>query len=213
MSRIVASSLLASILASVSASTLAAESPSWDYMSLEWVANGEVENGSAIDVEGYRFGAAKSLTDNIFVRAESNEHYAKDGDAHIDIATGQMGVGGHYAIPSGPATLDLWGAANYQRVALADIVATGSSIDIGVKALFTNTFEIGVTGKVYGNVDFKILDDKADYTGYTINAAYFVTPEFAIQGSLDNYKLKFDNSSIGELKYKNIFGIGVKFTY
>lgn len=213
MSRFVSRIFMAAILATASFSALAVESPSWDYMSLGWIVTGKNEIGSnSYDTKGYTFDASKSFFKYMIVRAESNEYDASISGAHADMATGQVGLGGHFPLYAGPVTFDMWGAGNYQRVAIEGLVGTGPSVDLGLRTSFSKIVEVGLSGKVYGKVDFTLPDSKAKYTGYTVKAAFFITPMVAVQGSLNNYQLKLD--STGEkLKYKNVFGLGVKFAY
>lgn len=213
MRKIATTTCLSAILATVSAPSLAANPPSWDYMSLEWVAAGDAEINTDYDMEGYRFTAAKSLSDNIFVQAQSNEYNVSANDRKYDSGVRQVGIGGHYPIASGATTIDLWGSANYLRTTVEGLVGTGPSIDVGARTLISNNFEIGITGKVYGRVDFNVPDTEADYTGYTVDASYFFRPDVAIRVSLNNYKVEIDRPSTDPIKYKNVVGIGVHFTY
>lgn len=215
MSRIISKLFMTSILITASTSALAVEHPSWDQMSLGWAVTGKIDPGSAdsVDLKGYNFSASKSFFKYMIVRAEANEYDASANGLHIDTATSQMGLGGHFPLHAGPVTFDMWGTANYQRVTFDGVVANGPSVDLGLRTSISNMVEIGLSGKPYGQIDFNAPDSKARYTGYKVDASFFITPTLAVQGTLSNYQIKFDSGSMGKLKYKNVFGLGLQFSY
>lgn len=202
----------AAMLLGMSAPGLAAEHPSWDHLSLEWVVGGDIDiEGDKEGVDGYRLEAAKGFGDFAFVRAVSNAYHVDIGavDESLDFATQQLGVGIHYALGAGTMSFDPWASLNYERVSLIGLVGTGAGVDIGVRAMIMPAFEVGAYGKVFGDIDFGGGDD-ADYTGYTIYGAFAVVPKVAIQASFSNYELDFDP---GKLKYKDVFALGVRLMY
>lgn len=191
--------------------------PSWDYLSLEILLDGNIDSGTSVDLEGYRVDAAKSLGDFVFARASSNS-YDVDGndvdptltDAALDFSTQQLSLGVHNPIPLGMMTMDIWASGNYERISLGGIIGTGPGIDVGVRALFTPVFEIGVSGKVLGDIDFDDLGD-ADYTGYSVTAGFALMPGFIVQGSYNMYELDFDQGST--IDYDEIIGLGVRLAF
>ena len=205
--------LSTSLLLAMSSPGFAAEAPSWDYLSLEWVVSGDAEiNGFEEDINGFRWDAAKGLGDFAILRAGSNAYYFEepDSDVKLDIATEQFGAGAHYTISQGAIPIDLWGSANYERVSLIGVVGTGPGVDIGVRTMFSPAIEMGVTGKVFGDIDFGDVD--ADYTGYTVYGDFFVTRNMAIQASFSNYELDVDDTD-ETFDYSSVVGLGVRINY
>lgn len=201
---------LCTLLMGVSAQSGAATPTSWDYMSLEFVAAGDYEEGGfSEDLEGYRFEAAKGLGDFMIIRAASNAYLVEDVGVSYDLSTQQLGAGAHFPIATGPVTLDLWGTLNYERFSYVGLVGTGPGVDLGLRAQLTREFELGVTAKVLGDIDFGDGVD-GDFTGYTLSAAYQIIPKLAIQGSFSNHKLEV----MGEdLEHNGVVGVGVRLYY
>lgn len=203
----------AAMLLGLSAPGVAAEHPSWDYLSLEWVASGDIEVNTAKEsLDGYRLEAAKALGEFAFVRAGSNAYTVDANGVDIDLGMQQLGLGFHYPMAVAAGSIDPWAAINYERVTMEGIVGTGAGIDIGVRGMLMPTLELAASGKVFGDLDFGDPGD-ADYTGYTISATFTVVPKVAIQGSFSNYELDFDDPGIPTFKYKDVIGLGVRLMY
>jgi hypothetical protein len=210
MKRTIVASAVSALLLGMSAQAVMADSPNWDYVSLEVVASGDFKEGSAKeDVDGYRLSVAKSFGDFMFARAGANAYHAELFGEKIDFGAQQLGVGARYPLPLGAIGLDLWGSLNWERVTYAGFVGTGPGIDLGARAQITPEFDLGLTWKVYGDVDFDVED--ADYTGYELNAAYTVIPGVAIVGSFSNYELDFGSGF--KFEYENVLGLGVRVNY
>ncbi|HEY0633748.1 MAG TPA: hypothetical protein VGE00_00080 [Gammaproteobacteria bacterium] len=193
---------------------LAAGPEAWDYLSLELVVTGDAEESGFADedLEGYRLEAAKGLGEFAIVRAASN-NYLVEEVLNIDVSTQQLGGGAHFPITTGNVTLDLWGTLNYERFSYAGMVGTGPGIDVGLRAHLSRELELAATIKLASDLDFEAGND-ADYTGYTLSAAYRLLPALAIQGSFSNYEL--DADFFGESfkhEHSNVLGAGVRFYY
>lgn len=201
---------LTALVMGISVPAFAADTPSWNYLSLELVASGDIEApGLSEDINGYRLDATKGMGDYLFVRAATNTYHYEQVTS-FDFSTQQLGVGGHFPISAGFMTIDLWGAVNYERVSIEGVVGTGPGVEVGARAMLTPAFELSLSGKVLGDIDFDVID--ADYTGYTLAAALNVTPSVAIQGSYNNYELEPEGGGT-TLDYSDIIGIGVRMTY
>lgn len=202
-----------SLLLTMSGPAASAEAPSWDYLSLEWVVAGDAEtDGFEEDIDGFRWQAAKELGDFAMLRAGSGAYHIEESGSDIkqDLATEQFGLGAHYPVTQGPIAVDVWGSVNYERLSLVGLTGTGPGVDLGVRAMFSPAFEMGVTGKVHGDLDFGTVLDDADYTGYTVYGDFYVMPNMAIQASFNEYELDFGTDT---LDYSGIVGLGVRFNY
>ncbi len=199
---------LSALLFGMSFPATALDAPSWDYASLAWVVSGDYEEDPAsIDLNGYRLNIVKSLGNMAFVRAMTNAYDISSGGVDIDLSTQQVGVGARYPV-GGAVPLDIWGSVNYERIGFTGIVGTGFGIDLGVRSQVTSKLDLGLTLKVFGDIDFGVFD--ADYTGYELNATYAVQPDLAALLSLSNYEL--DEGS-GKGEFKNVIALGIRFNY
>ena len=189
---------------------LAAERPSWDYLSLGLVLTGDIEQGAfSKDLKGYRLEAVKSPGGVPFFRAVANAYHVDDSGLDIDLSTHQFGVGARYHVPAGPVPVDLWASLNYERVDIAGMLATGPGLDLGARARLTPELDMGLIVKVYGDLEVHNID--FDYTGYELNAAYAVLPRASVLLSWSNSKLEPDVG--GEFEYKNIVSLGVRMDF
>jgi hypothetical protein len=210
MKRTIMASGVTALVLGLSAQAIAADAPSWDYVSAELVASGDFKvDSEKEDINGYRLAVAKGFGDFAFVRAGANAYHADFSGLKFDFGTQYLGVGARYMLPVGNMGIDLWGSLNYERVTIEGIVGTGPGIDLGARAQITPEFDLGLTWKIYGDVDFDVED--ADYTGYELNAAYTVVPGVAITGSFSNYELDFGGGF--KLEYENVIGLGVRLNY
>lgn len=210
MKRTIVASGVTALVLGLSAQGVAADAPSWDYVSAELVVSGDSKvDSDKEDIKGYRLAVAKGFGDFVFVRAGANAYHEEFSGLNLDIGTQFLGVGARYTLPVGNMGIDLWGSVNYERVTIDGIVGTGPGIDLGARAQITPEFDLGLTWKAYGDVDFELED--ADYTGYELSAAYTVIPGVAITGSFSNYELDFGGGFKWE--YENVFGLGVRLNY
>lgn len=210
MKRTVLACGCAVLLLLVPLQSLAADRPSWDYLSLELVLTGDIEfQVLSEDIKGYRFEAVKSLGDLAFFRGVANVYHIDDAGMDLDMSAYQLGVGARYHVPAGPIPVDLWASLNYERVSIGGLVVTGPGLDLGARAQLTPELDLGLVAKVYG--DLEVDDIDADYTGYELSAAYAVHPLASLVLSWSNYKL--DPDFAGEFKYKNIVSLGVRLDF
>jgi hypothetical protein len=207
MKRILLTGATALILAAPM-QTLAADGPSWDYLSLAWVATGKLkESGFSENIKGYRLDAVKSLGEVAFIRASVNAYDIDEG-MDLDVSPMQIGVGARYRVPAGPMPVDVWGSLNYERLNLGPEVMTGPGVDLGVRAQVMPALDIGLTAKVYSDLDTQGADIK--YTGYELSGAYAVHPQASILLTWSDHELKIESD---KLKFENVVSLGVRFNY
>jgi hypothetical protein len=195
---------------SVSPSIMAANGPSWNYVSLGLVASGDLEIESFVDegISGHRLEVAKSLGDMWLFRAvvNANQIDAGFGDVDMDAGTQQWGFGARFPVAT---RTDLWGSVNWERYTLEGIVGTGPGIDLGVRSQITEAVDLGLTLKVLGDISFD-GDLEGDYTGYELMAAYAVTPATAVNFSFSSFTLDLEGD---EIEFKNVVNLGLRFRF
>ncbi|MFL6712114.1 MAG: hypothetical protein ACJ8LN_04170 [Sulfurifustis sp.] len=202
---------ISTLILGVSSTGMAASTSAWDYASLALIVNGEVKEGpTSEDLKGYQLDVVKSLGTMAFVRAATNAQHFDQSGLKSDLATQQVGVGARFPVATGAMPIELWGSLNYERVSVAGPVGTGPGIDVGIRSQVTPQLDLNLAFKVYGDLSFGSGND-ADYTGYSLSAAYRFLPNLSGVLTFSDYKLEISGG--GQIDYDSIIGLGVRLHY
>ncbi len=188
---------------------IAADTLSWDNLSVAWIATASIDVGSPgdEDLKGYRLAGTAGITDILFVSALVNTYHVSDGN-DFDVSTQQISAGARYSIPNVPFPLHIWGSLNYERISEGGEIGTGPGIDVGVRAMVYPGVDLGLTVKPWSDVGFDNFDVK--YTGYELSAGYTFLPSTA-------FTLAWSNHSSDEgsyrIRYRNVIAMGLRYQY
>lgn len=199
MARNITKSLTPAIALLIASSPAYAQPLTWDYASMSLLVLGEFDNGTSENLDkGFRFDAARTLNELVFLRAKVDTH--DFDDAGID--TLQWGGGVRFDLEAAPVPLQLWAGLNFERLNIAGGVSDGIGIDLGARAAVARDLEAGFTYKTANLTGANSIE----YDAIELSVAYTGLRDFDVIGTINNAGL--DDDIEGDLEH--IAGVGIR---
>lgn len=184
----------------------------YDYLEAAWVFGDDVEVDSSdlgvdesFDADGFFFKGSAEVAPGVFIYASNltldmeidNETSGAPRDFDLGLDNQSLGAGYHMPLMTGPAPLDIWAAASYERLDAVGQPANGWGATGGVRWMPIQGLEINGFGgwrdfgEVGGILDAQPgTDVEIDGWVYGIGAVYSVTQNLALTGNWSRYDLE-----------------------
>lgn len=210
---------LALPLAASAGAPTADQGISYDYLEASWVFANDLEIDSSdigidedFDVDGFFFKGSAEVAPGVFIYASNlsldmevdNGFSGAPRDFDLGIDNQSLGAGYHMPLMTGPAPLDIWGSASYERLDVVGQTANGYGITGGARWMPIQGLEINAFGgwrdfgEVRGILDASPgTDVEIDGWTYGLGAVYGVTQNLALTADWTRYDLEADLKSGG----------------
>lgn len=187
----------------------------YNYVQLDWIADGEIDGAGAgsIDYDGFGIEGSALLHPNVFVIGQAN---FTDADTGPDIAVDTLKVGAGLRLPviTGPGALDVYGTLTYEELDLGGATSDGWGVDAGLRWMVMPGFEVNPN---VGYVDYGKLDGSSteiDGERYGIRGIFNLTDNAAVV--LDYRTLKGDASgggASGDIDFEDEIHVGARWNF
>lgn len=165
------------LAASVSASALAEDKLSYDYIQAAYTDTEIDDRNFDVDGDGLGLSGSVSLNDSIFVNAGFAN---QDFDRGVDVDQWSIGIGGHMPLT---ANTDLIGTVSYVDVEVDSRFGSADTDGYGLG--------IGVRSRVYDNIELEAgikyvdLDDGGDDTSLAFGGRYYFVEQFSVGAGVE----------------------------
>lgn len=180
---------------------------SYDYLQLDVIVDGEVDNDDDIDYDGIGLEGSVLFMPYVFGFAEANSRELELEDFDAAFSTFSAGVGARHGFDlMGPPALDVYGTLSYESYELIGS-ARGWGVGGGLRWLPVPEFEVdlGVRYVDYGSLDAgENLDGDIDGMRYSLRGLFNMTPNSAILLDLRFADLEIENDDSMDLDEQEI---------
>lgn len=181
---------------------------SYNYLQGDWIADGEIESGSAEDdYDGWSLEGSAALTPNVFLSGEYNDMSLDDGD---DFETMTLGVGLKGSLQPTQGNADVYGMISYEDLENG-IKADGYGLTAGARWVPTIGIEVNpsIAYVDYGEIDGTSVD--LDGWRYGVRGLFNLTDQLALNAEWRTNKLELEGGgSSADLDLENEIRIGAR---